>query len=208
MTTGAERHERPSAWSKAAAVGTVAGLVGAIGMAMFAMAAGATYLGSGFFTPMYHIASAFGWSQAAEAMMASMQQADAGAAFHWAAAPALVGMIIHMMTGLGWGLLFGLLVAGLRPSRTAVLSLGVGFGIVVLVVMSFVVLPVVATVFGSGDPIRDMPAMVGWGTFTVEHLLFGFLLGLGGLPLASRPTGLRASRPSVSPRTDAPRGTA
>jgi hypothetical protein len=45
-------------------------------------------------------------------------------------------------------------------------------------VMSFVALPVIADVFGGGDPISEMPRLVGWGTFAVEHALYGFVLGL------------------------------
>ncbi len=42
---------------------------------------------------------------------------------------------------------------------------------------ALVVLPVVANLFGVGEAISDMPTMVGWGTFTVEHVLFGLVLG-------------------------------
>jgi hypothetical protein len=52
------------------------------------------------------------------------------------------------------------------------------FGIVTVLVMSWAVLPAVAELFESGDPISDMPSMVGWGTFTVEHLIFGLVLGV------------------------------
>lgn len=47
----------------------------------------------------------------------------------------------------------------------------------VMVIMSFVVLPITARIFDSGPPIENMPEMVGWGTFTAEHLLYGFVLG-------------------------------
>ncbi|HEX6331886.1 MAG TPA: hypothetical protein VF129_11465 [Actinomycetota bacterium] len=47
--------------------------------------------------------------------------------------------------------------------------------------MSWVTLPITAEVVGGGEAVDDMPSMVGWGTFTVEHALFGFVLGtLGG----------------------------
>ena len=57
------------------ASGLIAGLVGSMVMALFAMGAGATYLGTGFFTPMYHIASVF---IDPGAMMRSMEQAAGG----------------------------------------------------------------------------------------------------------------------------------
>jgi hypothetical protein len=50
--------------------GAGGGVIASLVMAMFAMIAGATYLNSGFFTPLYHIASTF---IAPDAMMQSMQ---------------------------------------------------------------------------------------------------------------------------------------
>lgn len=50
--------------------GALWGVVAAAVMAMYAMLAGLTYLNSGFFTPMYHIASTV---IAPEPMMTSMQ---------------------------------------------------------------------------------------------------------------------------------------
>jgi hypothetical protein len=85
-----------------------------------------------------------------------------------------------------WGAVFGLLVAVMRIPRAFVVPAGVAFGIAVMVVMSFVVLPVIASLFGSGDPIRNMPSMVGWATFTAEHALFGLVVGVMALNLGTR----------------------
>lgn len=52
--------------------------------------------------------------------------------------------------------------------------------------MSWVVLPAVADIFDSGPPIRDMGSTVGWGTFVVEHLIYGTVLGVV-VALAVRP---------------------
>ncbi|MDP8970382.1 MAG: hypothetical protein M3N52_07800 [Actinomycetota bacterium] len=195
-------------WTKAVAVGLAAGLVGAVAMAMFAMVAGATYLGSGFFTPMYHIASAFGWSTAMQAMMTSMEQAGSGSTFYWAAGPALTGLLIHMVAGMLWGGAFGLVVRGLRTTRAALVPVGIGFGLVVLLVMSYLVLPALASLFGSGEPIREMPAMVGWGTFATEHALFGLMLGLVALWLDAPIDGRTSSPARVRRRPDVPQRTA
>jgi hypothetical protein len=47
-----------------------------------------------------------------------------------------------------------------------------------MIVDSFVVLPIAASLFGGGTPISDMPQMVGWATFTIEHAIYGFVVGL------------------------------
>jgi hypothetical protein len=166
----------------------VAGVVGAIAMAMVAMTAAATYQGTGFFTPLYHIGSAFAWGESAQAMSESMDQAMGGDLYYYTAGPAALGVGIHLVTGAAWGLLFGLLVRGMRVNRSAVVPVGIVFGIVAMLIMSFAVLPAVAETFDSGAAIRDMPSMVGWGTFSAEHWVFGLVLGLGGLPIASRNT--------------------
>ncbi|MGH8912019.1 MAG: hypothetical protein ACRDVD_05860, partial [Acidimicrobiia bacterium] len=80
----------------------------------------------------------------------------------------------------------GLLVRAMRITRSAVVPVGVVFGILAMLVMSFGVLPSVAALFDSGPAIRDMASMVGWGTFSAEHAIFGLALGLVGLAIASR----------------------
>ncbi|MDZ4268708.1 MAG: hypothetical protein U1D00_23980, partial [Mycobacterium sp.] len=52
-------------------VGAVAGVIGSLAMAMFAMIAAATYQHTGFFTPLYHIGSLL---LDPSTMMASMEQ--------------------------------------------------------------------------------------------------------------------------------------
>jgi hypothetical protein len=46
------------------------------------------------------------------------------------------------------------------------------------VISSFVGLPLAAVIFNSGDQITNMARLVGYGTFLVEHLIFGLSLGL------------------------------
>lgn len=41
-------------------------------------------------------------------------------------------------------------------------------------------------VLGGGDPIRDMPTMVGYPTFIAEHILFGLVIGLLLIPVARK----------------------
>ncbi len=172
MSTATERHR--AALQRGATVGVVGGIVAAAVMAMYAMVVSAAVKDVGFFTPMYHIASSF---ISPKAMMTSMAAAGHGDSAYFTAGSAIVGLIVHMMTGAIAGGVFGALVAWFRPARTVTIAAGAAYGLLVMLFNSFVGLPIVAALFGGGKPISDMPAMVGWGTFTVEHLLFGLVLG-------------------------------
>ena len=155
--------------------GTVAGIVAGVAMAMYAMLAAVTYQDSGFFTPLYHIASTF---IEPTAMETSMQRAMSGDLYYFSAVPAVVGLAVHMMVAVLFGLIFASIVRTLRVHGAPAPVVGVIYGFAVFAVMSVVVLPTVADVFGGGKPISDMPQMVGYGTFAVEHGLFGLVLGL------------------------------
>src|SRR5579884_2751977 len=69
--------------------GAIAGMVAGAMMAMYAMIASATFLSQGFFTPLYGIASPL---LGPSAMMQSMKQG-----IYFAAGPAVLGLIIHML---------------------------------------------------------------------------------------------------------------
>lgn len=153
------------------------GAVGAFVMALYAMVAAATYLNVGFFTPMYHIASTF---ISPNTMMTSMEHAMKDQLFHFSFGPAVLGMIIHLAVGAAYGIVFALLARALNLAGAVAVVGGAIYGIVVLLFSSFVSLPIAAAVFGGGDPIADMPELVGW-TFTVEHVMYGIVLGLGWL---------------------------
>jgi hypothetical protein len=89
-----------------------------------------------------------------------------------------VGLGLHLATGAFWGAVFGLIVStGWLRGPVGLLG-GIVYGLLVLVVMAFLALPVIAAVFGGGQPISDMPKLAGWGTFTIEHALYGAVLGL------------------------------
>ncbi|QFS94630.1 hypothetical protein FIV07_28045 (plasmid) [Mycobacterium sp. THAF192] len=155
--------------------GAGGGVIASLVMAMFAMIAGATYLNSGFFTPLYHIASTF---IAPDAMMQSMQAAMAGQLFTFLPGPALAGAIIHMMVGAMYGAVFGLIAAWTRLHGATLVAAATAWGLVVFAVSAWIALPVAAALFGGGDPIQNMAAMVGYPTFILEHLMFGAALGL------------------------------
>ncbi len=181
MASTAKIEERPV---RLTAYGFAAGTAAAAVMIVYAMVAAATYQDTGFFTPLYHIASTF---VEPGAMQASMEAAIGGDSFYFDAGPAALGLGIHLGTGAVLGALFAFLLAALRLPRLAAVPLGVGYAAVVLALMSFVVLPVAAELFGGGQPVSDMPDMVGWATFSVEHLIFGLVLGLFWPLLPPRP---------------------
>ncbi|MBN4927651.1 hypothetical protein IEU95_12475 [Hoyosella rhizosphaerae] len=152
-------------------------------MAAFAMIAAATYQGVGFFTPLYHIASSV---IDGEAMMQSMEAGMAGDNFVFIVGPAIVGALVHMMVGAGYGIVFAV-IAKLAQLRGAILvAAGAVYGFLVFVASAWVLLPLTATILGGGDPIRDMATMVGYPTFIAEHILFGVVLALVLIPVAAR----------------------
>jgi hypothetical protein len=157
-------------------IGALWGIVGAVVMAMYAMIAGATYLDSGFFTPLYHIGSTL---IAPRTMMTSMERAISDQDFYFSFGPALLGLIVHLAVGAAFGIVFALIARALNVRGVASIVAGCLFGVVVMLFSSFVGLPIAATLFGGGMPISDMPEMVGWTTFTIEHLMYGFAVGAG-----------------------------
>lgn len=167
-TSSATRRQAMSAL-----VGALSGVVASVAMAMWAMGA-AWEKGTGFFTPLYHIASV--WTSG-DTMMASMQDAMAGDDFHFVFGTAVLGAVIHMMTGAGYGAIFGLVAGQLRLGTAALTGLGLVYGFIVFLVSSYIALPLAAAIFDSGDPIKSMAEMAGWGTFIIEHLIFGVVLG-------------------------------
>jgi len=156
-------------------VGALLGVVAAVVMGMFAMIASATYHDTGFFTPLHHIASAL---IGPTAMMRSMEAGMAGDTFAISVGPALLGLALHLATGAFWGAIFGLIVStGWLRGVTGLIG-GIVYGLAVMLVMAFLALPVIAAVFGGGDPVSDMPRLAGWGTFAIEHAMYGAVLGL------------------------------
>ncbi|MBX7430866.1 hypothetical protein JDV09_01880 [Mycobacterium sp. Y57] len=157
-------------------------MVAALTMAMFAMIAALTYQGTGFFTPLYHIASAIA---PGSAMMQSMEGAMAGDSVIFVAGPALLGLLIHLAVGAGYGAVFGAIAHRARLHGGAVVAAALVWGLVVFGASTWIGLPLAAWAFGGGAPIADMAAMVGYPTFIVEHVLYGGVLG-GVLAAAPR----------------------
>ena len=110
--------------------------------------------------------------------MASMQHAMSGGTFYISLGPSALGAVIHMMIGAMYGAAFGLVVVALRLRGRVLVGAGAMWGVIVFAISSWIALPIAAAVFSSGDQITHMASMVGYGTFLVEHLLFGATLGL------------------------------
>jgi hypothetical protein len=160
---------------RAVVIGAIAGVIASLVMAMYAMVAAYT-TDTGFFTPLYHIASLWADQDTMmTSMMADMEDSDA---FTFVGSTALLGAVIHMMTGAMYGAIFGLAVARLRLGTALLAGIGIVYGAVVFAVSAWIGLPIAAALFDSGDQITNMAEMAGWGTFVVEHLLFGLVLGL------------------------------
>jgi hypothetical protein len=186
MSTTEVRSTSRTSVMRGAAYGAGAGVIASIAMGMYAMVA--SYLkDDGFFTPLHHIASLFAEPTA---MMESMQAAQMeGDAFVITAGVALLGAVIHMMTGATYGAVLGLAVARLRLGIGALAGVGLVYGALVFVMSAFVGLPLAAAIFDAGDPIADMAELAGWWTFFVEHLVFGAVAAVlmaGGLRKQSR----------------------
>jgi len=154
--------------------GSAAGVLASLAMAAYAMIA-SWAKDTGFFTPLYHIASLL-ISQ--DTMMTSMEDGMGGSAFHFDFGPALVGAIIHMITGAGYGAVFAVIVSRFSLGKALLGAAGLVWGALVFALSTWIGLPIAAAVFDSGDQIKNMAEMAGWGTFVIEHLLFGLVLGV------------------------------
>ena len=160
-------------WVRAVVFGAGAGVLASLAMAMYAMIA-AWAGGTGFFTPLYHIASLF---VSQDSMMASMEDAMGGSDLYFTLGPAALGAMIHMMTGAMYAALFAVVVTRLALGRMLIVGLGLLYGAMVFAVSTWIGLPIAAGIFDSGDQITNMAEMAGWGTFVIEHLVFGLVLG-------------------------------
>ena len=189
----------PEPWTRTIGMGGVAGLVAAIVMGIYAMVAAATYQGTGFFTPLYHIASPI---VGGDPMMASMDAAAGGDTFTFDVGPALVGAAVHLSWGASWGAGFFALARALRLRGAAALVVaGTVFGLAVMLFMSWLTLPITAATLGGGKPIREMPSVVGWGTFSLEHAIFGVVIGIWAAarrPAAGRAEARRRDEPRLA----------
>jgi len=145
-------------------MGILVGMLGGILMVLFSMIATVTYLQWGFFTPLYAIAAPLiGQS----ALMTSMRQGG----FYLAPGPALLGLVVHLLWAGLWGLIFGLLARRLHLTGGAAIISGLIYGVLVMLVMIFIVVPIVRA--------PNLLQLLGSFSFTIANALFyGLPLGL------------------------------
>jgi hypothetical protein len=153
--------------------GVFAGLVASVVMGAFAMVASATYQGRGLFTPMYHAAFIID----PETMRIAIAKAGTGEPFYFIRETFIFGMIAHVMVGGALGAGFALVAKQLRLHGNRALLGGLAYGLGAMVLMSLLVLPLAANLFGTGQPISKMGAEVGWPTFAAQFAIFGLALG-------------------------------
>ncbi|TMB81619.1 MAG: hypothetical protein E6J44_10905 [Chloroflexi bacterium] len=99
--------------------------------------------------------------------MSSLQQGS----FYLAPGPALLGLVVHLLWAALWGVIFVLLARRLHLTGGVAIISGLVYGVLVMLVMVFIVLPIVGT--------PNLVQMVGSFSFTIAHALFyGLPLGL------------------------------
>ncbi len=153
--------------------GICAGLVASAVMGLFAMVTSATYQGRGFFTPMYLAAFIID----KDTMGAAIAKAGAGEPFYFFRETFIFGLVAYVVLGGIFGAAFAAGARQLRPRGPMALATGVGYGLAVMLVMSVLVLPQAANLFGTGDAIGRMGSEVGWPTFIATFVVFGLTLG-------------------------------
>lgn len=153
--------------------GVFAGLVASGAMGFLAMMASATYQRRGFFTPMYHAAFVID----EDTMATSITKAAAGDPFYLFRETFIFGFIVYVILGGTFGIAFAVGAKWLQLQGNRALVAGLGYGLGIMVVMNFLVLPMVANALGAGDPISRMGAEAGWPTFIMQFAVYGLTLG-------------------------------
>jgi len=158
--------------------GILAGMVAAVPMGIFSMIAAATYQHRGFFLPMYHIASLLGDDTAAR----SLQEAASGDVFFFVPEPTIFGVAMHLVVGGFFGAIFSVVaravVARAVVARASIIAVGVAYALLVMLLMSLVLVPAADAVLSGEERVSSFASVAGWGTFTIQHVIYGLVLGL------------------------------
>jgi hypothetical protein len=153
-------HHAGSVTSEVIEAGAVAGLAGGVAMALFATTYAAA-TGLGFWTPVSAIA--------ATVLGTAVFDVGVGAV--------LVGLAIHLFVSVAIGILFAFCAPRALPPAPA-LALGTFVGVLILVVMTFVVLPLVSPSVRAqlmwGSAPHAIPVVIAF----VMHLIYGAGLAL------------------------------
>jgi hypothetical protein len=145
-------------WGTLLGWGALAGLIGGIVMAMFMMVVTAL-TGMGFLAPLYAIAATFNspW-----AMTKGFDPV-----------PVVIGLMVHMMNSIIFGLIFALLLGWIAPRALALpvsAVAGMVWGLIVLGVNQLLVLPAL-----DRPMLTATNGVFGW--WLIAHLMFGLALG-------------------------------
>lgn len=133
----------------------IAGLVASVAMAMVEMIYEG-FFGVGFWSAPVFIAATILRSYQAVALPVT-----------FAALPAVLGLMGHMMNSVVLGLAFVMIFRGKLASRTAGMGYGISFALSVFFLMWFIVLPVIDPVMLNLNPY----------VFAMAHLVWGAVLG-------------------------------
>jgi hypothetical protein len=156
--------------------GIIAGILAGLPMAVSALIASALR-GEGAFTAMYRVAALVDSS----ALKESIAFASVGRDIYYVQEPFFFGLIMRLAVAGFFGLVFGLGARAFGLVRAFAVPAGIIYGLAIMPFMGFVVLPVAADAFGVGGAISSMATSVGWGSWAIEHAVYG--LGLGLWPL-------------------------
>ena len=96
---------------------------------------------------------------------------------YFSAGPALLGLLVHMVVGIVFGVVFAFGASRVELRGVAAVPVGIAYGLLVMLFMAYVGLPITAAPVRGGDLVSDMASLVGWGTFTAEHAIYGLVLG-------------------------------
>jgi hypothetical protein len=170
--------------SRLAGYGALAGLAGGAGMALWQMIDSAA-TGGGFWTPLNLCMASFVWrGQAAMIEREMMMHPGMSMNMPVQAGHLVVGMALHLAFSTLVGMVFILVLFGLRRAGLGVLRTAPGFvgasvagAALLYVVMMYLVLP-------WANPL--MCHMTPRGPFFIGHLIYGLVFGLVAYPLARR----------------------
>jgi hypothetical protein len=155
------------------APGVLSGMLGALAMGVILMFVAAGVQRRGILTPIYEIAALVD----PDALAASRQVAQGGNQVYWEREPFIFGIGLHLVVGAVLGMVFALIASGLRLRGQRAIVGGVLYGLVVMLLMTFAVLPLIGRVLGPNSGVVDMPRTSGGVTFVLAHVVFGLVLG-------------------------------
>lgn len=135
----------------------VVGLIASMVMGMWEMVVEQVAGGNGFWAPITYIAAT---------VLRDYQQVGTPVSF--AALPVALGVMAHMMNSVILGIALALILRRLHPSLQGSIGLGAGFGVAVMLLMWFLVLPLADPVMLRLNPV----------SFLVAHMMWGAALGL------------------------------